>query len=212
MQLQIGADVYTPAGDKVGSVDRVVVDPDSRKVTHFIVKRGFLFTEDKVVSMDLVDRLESQRVTLKMGEDHLDSLPEFEETHYVPLQPKHNVYGDRSVYWYPPYLAWGRTGGIGYAIPPYVTRTEKNIPKDLVVLEEGTRVFSSDGEQVGKIDQLHVDTELERVSHLIISRGLVFSEKKLIPTTWLNRVGDKEVHLSIDADFFEQLPDYEMVG
>lgn len=212
MQLQIGADVYTPSGEKAGRVDRVVIDPDSKKVSHFVVRRGLLFTEDKVVPMSLVHQIDKQRVTLNKGMDFLDSLPEFEETHYVPLEPKDNIYGERSVYWYPPYLSWGRTGGIGYPVPPFVVKTEMNIPKDHVVLEEGTKVFSSDGEQVGNIDQLRVDTELECISHMIISRGMIFSEKKMIPTTWITRVGDEEVHLSVDADFLEQLPDYETVG
>ena len=82
MQFKEGADVYTSDGDKVGDIDRVVLDPTTKEITHLVVRQGFIFTEDKVVPMALVDSATEERLVLKEVDD-LDNLPDFEETFYV---------------------------------------------------------------------------------------------------------------------------------
>ena len=87
----------------------------------------------------------------------LEALPNFEETHYVPITEVEESelsppgYA-RPFYWYPPAgLNWWSVSGYGYAVPPYVIRTERQIPEGTVALEEGAKVVSSDGEHVGTV-------------------------------------------------------------
>jgi uncharacterized protein YrrD len=86
MQFKENASVVTAGGQKVGRIDRVVLDPKSKELTHLVVKKGFLFTEDKVVSLDDVDTATEDQVVLKQGRDDPDEFPDFEETHYVPVE------------------------------------------------------------------------------------------------------------------------------
>jgi sporulation protein YlmC with PRC-barrel domain len=44
VELTKGTDIYTADGEKVGSIDRVVLDLETREVTHVVVQKGFLFT------------------------------------------------------------------------------------------------------------------------------------------------------------------------
>ena len=51
----------------------------------------------------------------------------------------------------------------------------------------------------------------DRATHLLISEGLILKDKKLIPTRWMTNVLEKEVHLSVESDFVESLPEYQFL-
>ena len=208
MLFKNGVDVFSSDNEKIGTLDRVVMDPKTREVSHIIVREGFLFTEDKVVPMDLIGSVTDERIILQGSREHLNELPDYEETHYIPREAAFD--DDMStLYWNPPVDAWGGPGR--YAFYPqsqYVRRTEKNIPDGMVALAEGAKVLTEDGEQVGIIESLLTDPRDERVTHLVISSGLLVKERKIIPSHWLNAVTEDEVDLSVDSRLLERLPEY----
>src|SRR5436309_1374760 len=83
MQFQAGADVLNANDEKVGKVDRVVLDPRSKEVTHLVVRKGALFKTDKVLPVGMVASTDPDRVRLRPDAEALAGLPDFEETHYV---------------------------------------------------------------------------------------------------------------------------------
>ena len=208
MLFKQGTDVFSSDNEKIGTLDRVVMDPKTKEVSHIIVREGFLFREDKVVPMDLIGSVTDERIILQGSKEHLNELPDYEETHYIPRDA--TVDDDMStLYWNPPAYS-----GAGYSQYPviypqslYIRRTEKNIPEGMVALAEGAKVLTEDGEQVGTIETLITDPN-ERVTHLVISSGLLMKERKIIPSHWLNAVTEDEVHLSVDSRLLERLPEY----
>jgi len=212
MLFKKGVDVFSSDNEKIGTLDRVVMDPKTKEVTHIIVREGFLFTEDKVVPMDLIGSVTDERISLQGSKEHLDELPEYEETHYIPRDA--TVDDDMStLYWNPPVYAGGGYSGYGqypvvYPQSLYIRRTEKNIPEGMVALAEGAKVLAEDGEHVGNIETLITDPKDERVTHLVISSGLLTKERKIIPSHWLGTVAEDEVHLAIDSRLLERLPEY----
>ena len=54
MQIKRNARVVTADGRDVGHVERVVIDPGTRDLSHLIVSRGRLFKEDRGVPFNLV--------------------------------------------------------------------------------------------------------------------------------------------------------------
>ena len=60
--------------------------------------------------------------------------------------------------------------------------------------KEGAVVFSSDDKKVGHIRRVVIDPKTEEVTHLVIEKGFLFVEDRVIPieevqaqsTTWLN--------------------------
>lgn len=214
MLFKTGVDVFSSDNEKIGTLHRVVMDPKTREVTHIVVKEGLLFTEDKVVPMDLVGSVTEDRISLQGSKEHLDELPEYEETHYVPREAADDD-DMNSLYWYPP-LDWGA----GYGRYPvtffpqslYVQKIAKNIPEGTIALTQGASVVAEDGEHVGNIETLITDPKEDRVTHVVISSGLLLKERKIVPAHWLSTVSDDEVHLSIDARFLERLPEYHPQG
>jgi uncharacterized protein YrrD len=210
MLFKQGVDVYSSDNEKIGTLHRVVMDPNTKEVTHIVVQEGFLFTEDKVVPMDLIGSVTEERIALQGSKEHLDELPKYEETHYVPRDA--SVEDDmRTLYWYPPVGMWGPYGYARYPIYPeslYMRETEKNIPEGMIALSEGAKVIAENGEHVGNIETLITDPKDDRVTHVVIASGLLTKERKIIPVHWLNTVLDDEVRLSVDSRLLERLPEY----
>jgi hypothetical protein len=93
-------------------------------------------------------------------------------------------------------------------MPVYVPQSKQLIPEGTVALEEGARVISQDGQHVGNIEQVIVDTQDNRVTHFVVSEGVFFKERKLVPVLWISSIDEHEVHLSSTSRFLDRLPAY----
>jgi uncharacterized protein YrrD len=214
MELKEGSTVFTFAGEQVGRINRFVLDPATNEVTHIVVEKGWLLPEDKVVPIDMVNSATEERVVLNEDPRDFEQLPPFEETHYVELTQADIPRVDDPIYspayyWYPPtgYIGSLASGPEYYAWQP--VETQRNIPADTVPLKEGARVMSSDEEHVGDVERLFLDSESHRATHLLISQGLLFKERRSIPMNWVRSVEEDEVHLWVPARVLERLPAFE---
>ncbi len=206
MEYKKGADVISKDGEKIGTLERVVINPKTKEVAYLVVKSGFLLTEDKLIPMDQVGTVTENQIHVMATKEKLDELPRFEEEHYVPLDKEGE--GIDLYYWYPP-VGWGASGYYPpFPQPLYKRKTEQNIPENMVALKEGAKVIASDGEHIGNIERILTDAKNEAVTHLVVSSGLLQKERKLVPTYWLTDVSEDEVHLSVDSHDFDRLPDF----
>lgn len=211
MQFKKGAEVFSGVGEKIGTLDRVVIDPRTREVSNLVVGKGILFRTDKVIPIALVDLdIEDRIVLKKTNQDILEDFPDFETVHYVPLDETDNPYQDgiEASYWYPPVNpGLAMSNHVGYSIPEFVLKTEKDIPEGTVALEEGAKVISRDGKHVGNVEQVITESQGNRVTHLVISEGFLLKERKLVPAVWVEKVAEDEIHLSVESGLFEWLPE-----
>ena len=213
MRLVKGAEIYSSEGQKLGNLDRVIIDPNTKEVTHLVIEKGLLFPTNKVVAIDMVNPVIKDNIALLGPQKDIDDFQDFEETHYVDLEQAD--YPDpetQAVYWYPPTnFAWWRTGMdmIYPPMPVYVRKTKQNIPEGTIAVEEGAKVLSRDDKHVGNVEQVIVDSQDNRVTHFVISEGLLFKEQKLIPVFWISAIDEHEVRLSVDADLMDRLPGYQ---
>ena len=218
MEFKDGTEVKTSNGDKVGTIDRVVLDPKTDQVTHVVVRKGFLLPEDKVVRVEDIASASEDTVMLRNDIENLNDLPPYEERYYVPwedVEDRHAAGPNKAApyYWYPPVGAawWGTPGYAGdYGYAPYLTPVEvvHNIPEGTVALKKGAKVYSSEGDHVGNVERLFVSAD-ERISHFVISEGLIFKSKKLVPTSWVTDVTEDEVYLSVAKKVLDRLEDFE---
>jgi uncharacterized protein YrrD len=81
MQFKDGADVYSASSDESGDINRVVLDPKTKEVTHIVVRKGLLFKQDKVVPIDLIAFTTEDQIVLREDAGDLERLPDFEEEH-----------------------------------------------------------------------------------------------------------------------------------
>jgi uncharacterized protein YrrD len=79
---------------------------------------------------------------------------------------------------------------------------------DVVALHTGADVFSSDGHLVGQIDEIFTSAESNRVTHVLISQGLIGKTYKMLPMHWIANLSGERVDLGTSAKVVEDLPDY----
>lgn len=217
MQFNQDAVVLSWKGEKIGTVDRVVIDPETDQITDVVIKQGWLFTHDKVVPINLVVRATEDQVRLKISDEQLDQLPDFMEEEHILLEDEENIRSSkkrmaRPVFWYPPAggSVWVDTSRqLGFPYTYFVEDTKINIPDGTVAIKEGANVISRDDKKEGKVESFLTDPEGAHITHLMVSKGLINKEQKLIPSKWIGMVIDEEVHLSVDSNIVDRLPEYQ---
>lgn len=216
MKLTKDAEVFSSDGEKIGSLDRVVLDPDTMVVTHMVIKEGVLFTTDKVVPIHYLNREVGEQIILNKTAEDLEKLPPYDKSSYVSFDQK-DYPTDKNVdavYWYPPIrVTWWALGSpLQYPKPKFVKK-EKVIPAGKVALDEGAEVISRDGNAIGKVERVIVEPEENRATHIVVGGGLpLMKEHKLVPTLWVKDVTEDKIHLSVRSSFFERLPEHELVA
>lgn len=219
IELKEGMSVVTPAGEEVGKVNRFILDPATNEVTHIVIQKGWLLPEDKVVPFQLISSTSEPKLVLSDEVGDFDELPSFEETHFIPADddiPRDPISANRptypyapAYYWYPSHANTGFPGfGPGY-YPTRLTETTRNIPDDTISLQEGTDVISSDGQHVGDVERLFVEPESNRATHFLISQGLLFKDRKLVPVHWVRSIEEDKVHLAVSSRLLERLPAHQ---
>lgn len=208
MELKKNASVYTSDQKEIGHVDRVVLDPKTKRISHIVVSKGLLFTETRVLPVSLIANATEDEVILQADTSDVSDLPKFEETHYVrttdeggPVNASSNAGLAQSLYSYP-------TASMSTSEGHYIKQVEQNIPEGSVALKEGAKVITEDGHTAGKVEQVLADPGTRQATHIVVSKGLINKEQKLIPTFWIRLFGEEEIHLAAPANVLSKLQTY----
>lgn len=208
MRFKQNVPVTTQEGTDIGHIDRVVLDPRTKAVTHVVVRKGVLLTEDKVIPIDLIESATEDRVTIRTAGD-LETLPPFEEKHFVQAEEgaAGSAPGDApALNWYSPMGPLPPIGWAGPAAAPTV-ETERNIPEGTVPLKTGAKVIAADGKEVGRVEGVITASPQDRATEIVVARGglLRKKRKKRLPIRWVEEVREGEVHLTVASSEVESL-------
>lgn len=209
IQFHKDAAVLTADGQEVGSLERVVFSPESKMLTHIVVRTGGLLDKaDKVLPIDLVAEATEDKITLRDDTGDLKYFDPFEEERVVDKKGSLDLPSTSGST--TPELIGYPEPDIPYIPDPgeqYVTQTGRNIPEGTVALNEGAKVISADEKDVGRVERILADPEMQQVTHLLISKGMVPQETKLIPMEWVTTMTDDEVYLQVDERSVAALAD-----
>jgi uncharacterized protein YrrD len=211
MQFRHKADVVTAGGEKVGDISRVVLNPETRVITHIVVRMGTLLdVHEKVVPVEDIDSTTEEQIVLRRDAEDPESFLPLEEKHYVSPEEQRPPSAPVTAR---PSLAYG-TPMVGALSDPAapgegsVTHVDLNIPEGSVAMKEGARVITADDDHVGSVERvLATAGPKPQATDLVISMGKLAKEKKLIPITWVTLLGEEDVHLSVKHDAVEKLPE-----
>jgi sporulation protein YlmC with PRC-barrel domain len=201
MEFQEGVAVYTPDGRHLGNVDRVVVDPTTRRVTHIVIRQGHLLPEDKVIPVERLTTATEERIVL---DSEPGDLTPFEESHYVPLDEETmRQWGfERGAP-----LLWGGWMTGANVFWGMTARTEQHIPEGDVAVAEGATVADSNGEHVGRVLELVTDPKSGRITYLVIEAGHLWGKHtKAIPINWVSVFGEWQVTLAVGRQTLDNVP------
>ncbi len=211
MEFKENSTVMTAKHDKLGELEQLVIDPRTKEVKDVIVRPGIgPLKTNKVVPVSSVAATEDDEILLRPDVSDLSEFPDYREEHFVALTGRNQgKFGYEArmpmLLGYRPHSVPGQS-----PLPSYFRETEMNVPKDTVPLETGAPVFSVDGDHVGDIEAIYTEPESDRVSHIVITQGLLLKNKKLIPTTWVDRIEGDEVHMLLDTEIIDHLPEHKV--
>jgi uncharacterized protein YrrD len=226
MQYKKNANIINSNGEKIGEMDRFVIDPKTGQVTHLVVSKGFFFKVDKILPIEMIQSTseDADDIQLTGHIENLDELQDYMETDYISIdptdqnQPHHQMDRATPMYWYPSVGAtpptaiglghWGWSAPpVGAAFPTEV-QTEENIPEGTVALQEGAKVIDREGDSVGNVEKV-ITTKDDHITHMVITKGMFDSTKKLIPANWIDEIKEDGIKLSVTSGVVDRLKDYE---
>ena len=212
MRFEFGKSVLTSDGERVGSVDRLVIDPTAGTLPEFIVHRGVLLREDRIVERQLVDHVEPDgTVKLNAPSRHMELLPRFAAHEYITPPSDEKRYGA-----YPlghsrgpvPFMETGYSGsgyrinekGVGETLPVEtpVVEARSNLSPDTVVVEGGTDVLDRDGNHVGTIHGLSCNDEGE-IDAFVVKPAFFTQERAQVTMAQIASMTHHAVRLSVPA-------------
>ena len=181
-KFTIDAKVYCQE-DLCGRLDRVVIDPLSRTLTHLVVDSAHREAAGRLVPIDLVTAPgDGKELCLSCTIDEFDALDPAEETAFLPDGPEGLGYDPEQMVTWPYYaLSAGAPGIIGPGLvspvgaEPGMT-TYDRVPAGEVQVRRGEPVRATDGD-VGRVKGLVIDPADRGVTHVLLEEGHLWGRK-----------------------------------
>lgn len=213
--LRPESDVRTSDGKDAGKLHAVVVDPRENRVTHLAVNTGPFapepgFGDPKIVTVD-IDKLKDANddaVTLTLTAAEFKALPLYEHTHFFQVPDEAPPPSGMSRLWDAGVAIAASLArlGTGIAIPAeHFQRAtfERHILNDTPVWRVEPNTY------LGDVERVLVDDATDTIVALVVRRGVLFPDDKVLPMTYVTEVRDGLIHVDIlDADL-DKLEPYE---
>jgi sporulation protein YlmC with PRC-barrel domain len=219
--LRIGAPVRASSGKHLGKLARVVVDGKSNRVVSLVVDPGLVESgnllapggwerpRERVVVVDQVASAAPDLVTLAIAEDAFDQLPLFEHERFVSVATAAADEGGAEAGQFEAgellnYTASGFGLGGAYLPPAEITHDEPASAGAIAAGTEVWRVNVDPHERIGEVERVLVDGATQRVSGLVLRRGLL-RHHVVLPIALVSGVEDDVVHVRLNDDELKAL-------
>ena len=200
MDIPIHADVVCRDG-LVGKSTHIVVDLVSEQVTHFVAKADH-DNKQFVVPLNKIRDSKRTVILLDCHKEDVYQLPLFHESSFnayyaydsAPPLPSLGVAASDTLY--QPY----READFG----THSITLESSWAR--LAVNKGASVYATDG-KVGKIDELVIDPETHRVTHLVLRQHFLLNKWIVtIPVSDIERADKDSISLKLDKAAIEALP------
>ena len=209
--IRLGAPVYSRDGQKLGNVERLILN-DRRFRVKALVVHNLLLGGDKIIEMPLAERVGEEGIVLRIDADEAERLPAFVREEFVEVTPEaaldalYASFAPGAGTFLAPPVAGRRPiedftdDGRLTPIPPDATVTvESNVPDEYDVIGPGTDVFAVDGQKIGTVSEVMVDRDGD-IAGFVVEKGFLFKHDVFIPVDWIYDIGHEHIHLKVTAE------------
>ena len=216
-EVNVGARVKGRDGKKLGSIEQLIVHPQSYRVDGFILGKGVL-SEPKIVDANLVTATDKDGIVLSTDADEASKLPTLITQQLLrggaPLSSGYGYYSQTGVHtgadqWYLQGPSGGQlpnTGSQSWVhqapIGSAATENVSNLSRDLVVIGEKTDVIGSDGEKVGHVNEIFV--EERHITGVLVRAGRVLRHDVRVPRSMIAGLTHQRIRLNVTAEEVER--------
>jgi len=200
MDIPIHADVVCHDG-VIGKSSHIIGDLVTEQVSHFVVKTDH---DNKrfVVPLDKIRSSDRTVILVDCHKEDVYQLPLFKESFFKG----YDVYDNE-----PPLPSPGVAASYTRYQPCRAAESGSPIPTQesswaKLAVNKGASVYATDGE-VSKIDELVIDPETHRVTHLVLRQHFLLNKWIVtIPVSDIERADKDSVFLKIDKAAIKELP------
>lgn len=226
--LRIGAPVRATNDKQVGHLARVVVDGATDRVVSLVVDPGLVESgnllapggwerpRERVVPVAQVASATPALIALTLSEDEFNQLALFEQERFVSAATEAADQGDQPGSAQAARFEAGQLlnyassefglGGAPYLPPAEITHAE---PPTAGAIAAGTQVWRLDPhERIGEVERVLVDGATQRVSGLVLRRGLL-RHHVVLPVAAITGVEDDVVHVRLSDEELKALAPFE---
>lgn len=216
--LRLHADVVSNDGHKLGTLSRFVFHKDTLMLTHIVVdtgifrreealwKGGWGMSNDRMLPIGVIEREDSDRIVISMTADEFRDLSvDFTEEYFTlasDVEPGRPDASDLAR------LAMSIPGEPG----PYLMQQTTAMAPDEADVPAGAAVWRLRPHQkIGEVERVIFDEGTQKVTALVIRRGLVFSKDVVLPVSYIAEVVEALegiVRVDIDDASLKQLQEF----
>jgi sporulation protein YlmC with PRC-barrel domain len=212
MRLDLGSPVRC-TDDAFGELADVVIDPETRRVTHLVVQPHQRDEQARLVPVDRARAGETSDATISLG-CTVAEMSEFElvrESAYlrlgeVPVEDPDWDVGIEEPLALPSSTGMDGLGAGAIDVDPHVMLSYDRIPMGEVEIRRASSVTSADGHHLGHVDGFVLDGE-QQIAHLVLEHGHLWGRREVvIPASAVARVETDAVVLTLSKDAVGALP------
>jgi sporulation protein YlmC with PRC-barrel domain len=224
--LSIGAPVISSDGHQIGTLERIVVERDERRVTHVVIDPGLLESGNllspggwekpraRIVPISAVQNVSDDRIQLALDQRAFAEEPLFEQEYYAnaDLQTGEvQAEGDKPRFRLGELIHYIATAaGLGAA--PYEPTTEIAFRESTESAEiaAGTPVWRrTPHEEIGVVERVLVDAETSRITAFVLRRKGRGGKVIQVPIEAVSDVQDGVVHVTLSEADLAKLRPYQ---
>jgi sporulation protein YlmC with PRC-barrel domain len=212
MRLDLGSPVRC-SDDAFGELADVVIDPETRRVTHLVVQPHHREEQTRLVPIERADAGESSDATISLR-CTIAEMSAFELVHEsaylrlgeVPVEDPDWQVGVEEPLVLPSPTGMDAFPAGGVDIDPHMMVSYDRIPMGEVEIRRASGVTSADGHDLGHVDGFVLDSD-QQIAHLVLEHGHLWGRREVvIPTSAVARVENDEVTLTLSKDEVGALP------
>jgi uncharacterized protein YrrD len=209
MAIELGTHVRTSDDQDLGSIDRLILDPESGTVRAAVVRKGLFLPRDVEVQIEDLHEDAEGNARLTLRSDEVDSLPAFHAANYTVPPPGYGPplgYPVGMLYWP---VGFGAAGVPDQQQPAWaindpavaeeVGAALRQEDLENAVVTEGSEVWSRDEQKVGHVHRLSFDPESGALSEVVVRSGFLFTTDTALPARLIDEVGNGLIRLRVDA-------------
>jgi sporulation protein YlmC with PRC-barrel domain len=213
MRVDVGQNVISRDGKKIGTVAGFVLDAGTKEIRRLVIGGGH-FGDDRLADYSVISSSAADGVHVDLTAEAAQHLPIFFKQEHVVAQasdpmdvimPATGMGG--------PIFYESATGGSSYPdsssffvaapIDPPVVEIRSNLGDTEVMLRKGTDVVGDDGHKVGEIDEVVV-SDHGHIEAFVVKAGFLFKHDVRVPLAWVSEVDDDRVLLNVSASEAER--------
>ena len=192
-----------------GKSSHIIIEQNSQKVTHFVVKQSNLLESHKhLVPIEAVIETTSESIYLSCTKEELAAMPPFTKTRFLnPVTYKYEAlknFSDEAIASSGSYLMWSGTP-LGSQDIFSMPIEEELIPDGEIAIHRGASIEATDG-HIGRVEEFLVDPHDKHLTHLVLQEGHFWHKKELtLPMSAIAKMDEEYIYLKLDKKLVKAL-------